>query len=72
MLQEKQYIKRSVVGRRSFIERRVLNLGPVYPGKEERTNKDRRKGWEDRVDPQPISQWDIFLTTLSGVNQPRW
>jgi len=65
MLQEKQYIKRSVIDRRSLIERRVLNLGPLYPGKEERIKKDRRKGWEDRIDPQPISQWDIFLNSLS-------
>jgi len=51
--------------RRSFIERRALNLGQVSPGEEQRTKKERRKGWEDRVDWQPASQWDIFLNTLS-------
>jgi len=65
MLEEKQYIKRSVIDRRSFIERRVLNPWQVYPGKEQRIKKDRRKGWEDRVDWQPVNQWDIFFNTLS-------
>lgn len=63
-LQEKQYIKRSVMDRRSFLGRRVLNLGPVYPGKERRIKKNRRQGWEDRVEWQPANQWNNFSSTL--------
>ncbi len=49
MLQKKQFIKRCALDRRSSLDRRILNLGPVYPGKEKRTKKVRRKGWEDRL-----------------------
>lgn len=73
MLQEKQDIKRSVMDRRSFIERRVLTVCSTYSDTERRTNKDRRKGWEDRVDCQPASQWGLFLTlcllSLQGCHE---
>jgi len=49
MLQEKKYIKRCTLDRRSSLDRRILNLGPVYPSEEKRMEKDRRKGWEDRL-----------------------
>ncbi|MFH2059456.1 MAG: hypothetical protein ABIJ59_11220 [Pseudomonadota bacterium] len=57
--------RRSTMDRRSYIDRRILNLGNVYPGKEQRIKKDRRKGWEDRVDWQPAIQWENFLNILS-------
>ena len=54
------YSKRSLVDRRSPIDRRILDMGPGYPGRENRKNlkmKDRRRGWEDRYGWERISKW---------------
>ena len=54
------YTKRSSVDRRAPIDRRILDIGPGYPGRENRQNskiKDRRKGWEDRFGWERISKW---------------
>jgi hypothetical protein len=74
MLQKKQFKKRSVMDRRSFLDRRILNLGPLYPGKERREIEERRIGWEDRVGWQPTNQWDSFFesTDLTSSEKPEW
>ena len=52
------FVQRSPVDRRSTIDRRVLDMGPGYPGTERRVNlKDRRRGWEDRFGWERISKW---------------
>lgn len=52
------YVKRSPVDRRSLVDRRILDMGPGYPGQERRLNlKDRRRGWEDRYGWERISKW---------------
>lgn len=60
MLQAKNHTRRSVMDRRSFIDRRVLNLGPLYPAQDRRTQKDRRQGWEDRAEWKPIKRLGSF------------
>ncbi|MDX2441577.1 MAG: hypothetical protein QNK40_13640 [Desulfobacterales bacterium] len=65
MLQEKQQMKRSVMDRRSFRDRRILNLGSVSPDIEQRSMKDRRQGWEDRVGWQRLTRWSSFPSTLT-------
>lgn len=54
------YSKRSLVDRRSQVNRRILDMGPGYPGSENRQNfkvNDRRRGWEDRYGWERISKW---------------
>jgi hypothetical protein len=52
------YVKRSLVDRRSPVDRRILDMGPGYPGAEDRiTIQDRRRGWEDRFGWERISRW---------------
>ena len=52
MLQTKKFIKRSAMDRILPLNRRILNLGPKYPDKEQRMKQNRRQGWEDRVEWQ--------------------
>jgi hypothetical protein len=52
------HVKRKLVDRRSPVDRRILDMGPGYPGTEDRiTIKDRRRGWEDRYGWERISRW---------------
>jgi hypothetical protein len=55
---ESAYEKRTLIDRRSPVDRRILDMGPGYPGAEDRiTIKDRRRGWEDRYGWERISRW---------------
>lgn len=55
---ENVYVKRTLADRRSPVDRRILDMGPGYPGAEDRlTVKDRRRGWEDRYGWERISRW---------------
>ena len=59
------YTKRSLVDRRSPIDRRIMDMGPGYPESESRQNfkvKDRRRGWEDRYGWERISKWSSSPT----------
>ncbi len=52
------FIQRSPADRRTPVDRRVLDMGSGYPGKERRTGaKDRRRGWEDRYGWERVSKW---------------
>lgn len=52
------HTQRSSADRRSPVDRRVLDMGPGYPGKERRKRlKDRRRGWEDRFGWERVSKW---------------
>ena len=54
------FIKRSPADRRSPVDRRIIDMGPGYPGSESRKSlkiKDRRRGWEDRFGWERISRW---------------
>ncbi len=52
------YTKRTPVDRRSPVDRRILDMGPGYPGNCKRDDfKDRRRGWEDRYGWERISKW---------------
>ena len=52
------FTRRSSVDRRTPMDRRVLDMGPGYPGRERRlTLRDRRRGWEDRFGWERISKW---------------
>jgi hypothetical protein len=52
------FAKRSLLDRRSPVDRRILDMGPGYPGDEGRDDlKDRRRGWEDRYGWERISRW---------------
>jgi len=52
------YTKRSPMDRRSPVDRRILDMGPGYPGADGRIiMKERRKGWEDRYGWERISKW---------------
>ncbi len=55
MLSKKEHIKRSAIDRRSPLDRRTFNIGPKYPGKEQRMKQDRRQGWEDRYAWKPLN-----------------
>ena len=57
MLQKKEFTKRSAMDRRLSLNRRILNLGPIYPDKEQRMKQDRRQGWEDRSGWNPLNLW---------------
>ena len=55
---ENLYAKRTLIDRRSPVDRRILDMGPGYPGAEDRIGiKDRRRGWEDRYGWERISRW---------------
>ncbi|MBU1193740.1 MAG: hypothetical protein KKE62_09535 [Proteobacteria bacterium] len=57
------YVKRIPVDRRSPVDRRILDMGPGYPGPERRTHKkNRRRGWEDRYGWERISRWSSSPT----------
>jgi len=60
MSQTKEYIKRSSLDRRTNIDRRILNLGPLFPGKEQRIIKNRRQNFEDRCGYDPLIRWSSF------------
>ncbi len=64
MPKTKKYIKRSILDRRTNIDRRILNLGPLYPGKDRRILKNRRQRFEDRCGWDPFSQWSSFPNTF--------
>ena len=52
------YETRSPIDRRSAVDRRVVDMGPGYPGTERRINiKDRRRGREDRYGWKRDSRW---------------
>ena len=54
------FAKRTPVDRRSPVDRRIVDMGPGYPGSEGRKNfkiKDRRRGWEDRYGWERMSKW---------------
>jgi len=54
------HTKRTPVDRRSPVDRRIIDMGPGYPGSEGRQNfkiQDRRRGWEDRYGWERISKW---------------
>ncbi len=52
------YSKRSPSDRRTPVDRRVLDMGPEYPGRERRKGaKDSRRGWEDRHAWERVSKW---------------
>jgi hypothetical protein len=57
-LLKQEYIKRSKIDRRSLLDRRILNLGPEDPDQERRAKKDRRKGWDDRVESESPYPWN--------------
>ena len=57
-LLKQEYTKRSKIDRRAFLDRRILNLGPDDPDQERRAKKDRRKGWDDRVEPKSPYPWN--------------
>ena len=60
---ESIYVKRTLLDRRSSVDRRILDMGPGYPGVEDRiTIKDRRRGWEDRYGWERISKWSSSPT----------
>jgi hypothetical protein len=52
------FAKRSLVDRRTPVDRRVLDMGPGYPSDQIREDlKGRRHGWEDRYGWERISRW---------------
>ena len=57
--QSKSYfVTRAPVDRRSPVDRRILDMGPGYPGADKRMRfKDRRRGWEDRYGWERISRY---------------
>ena len=55
MLSKKEYTNRSLIDRRSSLDRRIVNFGPMYSNNEQRIKQDRRQGWEKRYDWKPIS-----------------
>ncbi len=57
------YVKRTPMDRRSPVDRRILDMGPGYPGQENRLGiKNRRRGWEDRYGWERISRWSSSPT----------
>jgi len=54
---QKTYETRSAKDRRSSVDRRIVNLGPQYPGLDMRKKRDRRQGWEDRYGWERTSRW---------------
>jgi len=60
MVSKKIYIKRSVIDRRSLLDRRMFDLGPKYPGKDRRMRQGRRQGWEKRYEWESIDRLTDF------------
>ena len=60
MLQENIFIKRFALDRRSSLDRRLSNFGPIYPGMEKRMEKDRRMGWENRLEWTSLDRRSVF------------
>lgn len=55
---EKVHVKRNLSDRRLSVDRRILDMGPGYPGSETRISiKERRRGWEDRYGWERVSRW---------------
>lgn len=71
---EKEYIKRSIFDRRTSWDRRTINLGPKYPGREQRFTKKRRQSWEKRDGWSPINQWSSspIQFNLPDANNVLW
>lgn len=67
MSQTKEYIKRSILDRRTNKDRRTLNLGPLFPGKEQRITINRRRRFEDRLGWQPLSRLSSFSDTFKEI-----
>lgn len=57
MLSKKEVAKRSVKDRRSSLDRRMIDFGPMYPNNNQRMTQDRRHGWGKRYDWKPINRW---------------
>ena len=52
------HVKRNLSDRRFSVDRRILDMGPGYPGSETRISiKERRRGWEDRYGWERVSRW---------------
>ena len=60
LIEQREYIKRSRIDRRSCLDRRVLKFSPDYPDDDRRMINDRRKGWDDRVESRPATRWRNF------------
>ncbi len=58
--QAKKYVRRSALDRRSFLDRRIMNFTFKCPDKDRRLKKDRRKGWDDRVEQQSKTRLGSF------------
>jgi hypothetical protein len=55
---EQANVKRTLNDRRDSVDRRILDMGPGYPGTEARISiKERRRGWEDRYGWERVSRW---------------
>jgi len=55
---KKRKVSRAITDRRAPIDRRILDLGPGFPGLDRRVNfHDRRQGWEDRYGWERTSRW---------------
>ncbi|MFA5906956.1 MAG: hypothetical protein WC836_23720 [Desulfobacula sp.] len=67
MSQTKKYIKRSILDRRTNKDRRTLNLGPLFPGKEQRITINRRQRFEDRFGWQPLSLLGSFPNAFKEI-----
>lgn len=67
MSQTKEYIKRSILDRRTNKDRRTLNLGPLFPGKEQRITINRRQRFEDRFGWPPLSRLSSFPNTFKEI-----
>ena len=56
------YVTRSPADRRTPVDRRIIDMGPGYPGKDKRACfNDRRRGWEDRFGWERTSKWSSSL-----------
>lgn len=51
------FLNRSMVDRRSPLDRRTIDLGPKFPNPDRRKGKCRRKGMEKRTDWKPVNRW---------------
>jgi hypothetical protein len=63
----KKHIKRFPLDRRASLNRRILNLGPGYTGKEKRWEKDRRKGGDNRSEWTSLDR-DPSLGNGNGIS----
>jgi len=65
VLPKRKNIKRRALDRRLSLDRRILNLGPLYPDKEKRMIKYRRRGWEDRLGWTSLDRSTAFPISIS-------